>query len=197
MNNVEDALNAIRVVESNSDYQLQQSVKVGDGQDRKLGAYGILQSKWGGFAASMGYTGANWRDTAMQDKMARSKLERDYGELGDWTLAVVSFRFGLGAARAMKEANYMRAADVENAGEKQIGQYMRDIENTVPKTERPVMPAPPSSSQATPQDPTLRRSEDIVRRQLYGLRNQQRLDTEMPSEEESTSAIADGVEEPV
>jgi hypothetical protein len=190
MNTVEDALSAIRTVESDSDYKRQQSVKVGEKRDRKLGAYGILESKWGGFAASMGYTGADWRDPTMQDKMARAKLERDYDELGDWTLAVVSFRFGLGAARAMKEANYFRAADVEMAGEKQIGRYMRDIDKTLPKTDRPVMPTPPSSKPA-PQDPTLRRSEDVVRRHLYGMRNQQRLDK--PVEEESP----DVVEEPV
>jgi len=188
MNTVEDALNAIRVVESNSDYQLQQEVKVGETRDRKVGAYGILQSKWGQFASAMGYTGANWRDPAMQDRMARSKLERDYEELGDWNLAVVSFRFGLGAARSMKDANYFRAADVENAGQEQIGQYMRDIQNTVPKTERAVM-APPPSSQPAAKDPALRRSEDIVRRHLYGLRNQQRMDTEVVEEEEDTPAV--------
>jgi len=172
MESINQALSAVRMMESNGNYRAQQSVRV-DGQvDRKVGAYGILESRWAGLAQSLGYDGARWQDRNMQDIIAREKLERDYKELGNWELSVLSFRYGMPLAKAMRDRGYTEPKDVELAGYKDAARYMRNVRR-YQKEEFPVEGKLAQSSSGTVSDanPTRKRSENIVRSMLVSMRD--------------------------
>jgi hypothetical protein len=183
MNTIEEALQALRVVESNGTYTRQQRVRVGGSEDTKLGAYGILKSKWQALAAASGYAGANWRDPQAQDSIARKKLERDYEELGSWDMAALAFRYGTQAARALSNVGYIEPKSVEDAGYPKMGAYMRALREQSPQPNMSVegqlnSPSGKVTRSASPSD---KRSEDIIRQHLRSLLNAQ----------QSASAIAD------
>ena len=172
MESINQALSAVRMMESNGNYRAQQSVRV-DGQvDRKVGAYGILESRWAGLTQSLGYDGARWQDRNMQDIIAREKLERDYKELGNWELSVLSFRYGMPLAKAMRDRGYTEPKDVELAGYKDAARYMRNVRR-YQKEEFPVEGKLAQSSSGTVSDanPTRKRSENIVRSMLVSMRD--------------------------
>lgn len=172
MESINQALSAVRMMESNGNYHAQRRVHV-DGQvDRKVGAYGILESRWAGLTQSLGYDGARWQDRNMQDIIAREKLERDYKELGNWELAVLSFRYGMPLAKAMSNRGYTEPKDVELAGYKDAARYMRNVRR-YQKEEFPVEGKLTQSSSGTVSDanPTRKRSENIVRSMLVSMRD--------------------------
>lgn len=172
MNDLESTAAAIRIVESEEDYHRVQQAKVGAEIDRKLGAYGILQSKWDTLAEAAGYAGASWESKSMQDAIARQKLERDYEELGDWTLAAVAFRYGTPVARRLKDQGVNDAAGVSHAGHQQIGDYLKALRSSSPQPNLSVVgratgsPKPASSARKA--------SERVVRNHLIAMRDQQR-----------------------
>lgn len=190
MNNIEEALQSIRTVESDGNYTRQQRVRVGGSEDTKVGAYGILESKWQRLAEVQGYAGANWRDPRAQDSIVRAKLQRDYEELGSWTMAALAFRYGTQAARALSNAGYIEPKDIEDAGQVKMGEYMRSLRDVTPATNMRVegqleLPARSAAKNASPAN---KRAEDIVRQQLRALHNAQKRnpspigDTEMEGE---------------
>ena len=180
MKDLESAAYAIRQMESANDYTRQQDIRVNGQNDRKVGAYGILESKWDALTVSLGYTGANWQDRKAQDVIAKEKLKRDYEALGSWELAVIAFRYGRAIANQFKEQGILQPKDMENAGYKGIGRYLRDTRRGVSDPERPIEGALPTMTPpngVTPRAqpaPDLKRSEDIVRNRLVGMRDQQR-----------------------
>ena len=202
MNSIEEALEAVRLAESQKNYAYQQRVKIGGEVDTKLGAYGILKSKWVGLTQAAGYAGADWRDPRAQDSIARAKLQKDYDELGSWEMAALAFRYGSRAARGMMDAGYIEPKSIEDAGYKGMGQYLRTIRSQTP-------PPEPMSVEGTlnPQQemkkasPDGTRAENIIRQHLRTMLNAQNKVAESTSAtaegDESTSAIAETVEEPV
>jgi hypothetical protein len=174
MENIDQALSSLRLMESNGNYHKQQSVRVDGVMDRKVGAYGIMESRWSTLTSDLGYTGARWQDRKMQDIVAREKLERDYRTLGSWELAVVSFRYGMPMARGMMDNSLTEPRDIELAGYPKVASYMRDVRR-YQKNEHPVEGKLPQSG--IPEDrpnPTLKRSEDVIRRRLVSMRNAER-----------------------
>ena len=175
MDNIEQARQAIRMMESNGSYNKQQDILIDGTRQRKVGAYGILESRWGVLASSLGYTNARWQDPKMQDLIATEKLTRAYEELGTWDLAVMSFRFGSPVARQMSEQGYTQPLDAEIDGNKEISDYMRAV-NRMVKTDVKVsgrMEKPQVEGQEKP-SPALSKSQNIVKRTLVGMRNAQR-----------------------
>ena len=178
MKDLESAAHAIRRMESAEDYERQQGIRANGQNDNKVGAYGILESKWDGLAVSLGYTGARWQDRKAQDVIAKEKLLRDYKALESWDLAVVSFRYGRAVADHFKEQGITEPKDMENAGYKGVGRYLRDTRRGVQDPERSIegsLPSPTNEpSPRTQPAPQRKKSEDIVRGRILGMRDQQR-----------------------
>jgi hypothetical protein len=178
MKDLESAAYAIRRMESGDDYTRQQDIRANGQKDRKVGAYGLLESVWDGLAVSLGYTGARWQDPKAQDVIAKEKLSRDYKALGSWDLAVVSFRYGRAIADHFKRTGVLEPKDMENAGYKGVGKYLRDTRRGVSDPERRIegsLPTPPDGKPVRTQPPPQRKkSEDIVRSRIIGMRDQQR-----------------------
>lgn len=189
MNNIDEALLALRTVESDNNYNRQQRVRVGGSEDTKLGAYGILKSKWGRLTEVNGYAGADWRDPRAQESVVRAKLQRDYEELGSWSMAALAFRYGTQAARALSDAGYLEPKAIEEAGQVKMGEYMRSLRDVTPNTEMQVQGqlTQDTSGEAKNASPTNKRAEDIVRQQLRALHNAQK---------RNPSPIGDTVDEP-
>jgi hypothetical protein len=172
MSDLESTAKAIRKVESDENYEYQQNAKVGSTYDRKVGAYGILQSRWEQLADAAGYSGAAWQSREVQDAIARQKLQRDYEELGDWTLAAVAFRYGTPVARKLKQQGVNDAAGVSHAGHKQIGTYLRALRKSSPQTDLSVVGRATGAPKAAP--PARKQAERVVRNHLVAIRDQQR-----------------------
>lgn len=196
MENINDAAAAIRSVESSGDYQRQQRVRVNGQVDTKVGAYGLLESRFRSLATDLGYANANWQDRKMQDIIAKEKLTRDYKALGSWELAVVAFRFGQPVAQQFREMGYSEPKDIELAGYPDISTYVRTIRDNGSAREQPVsgrLPEGPGPLAKKGPTPTRRRAEDIVRNQLVTQRNanRARAKTLAAETEESVSPIGD------
>lgn len=175
MDSKETALNAIRVVESDNQYGYQRAVKVGGTRDRKVGAYGVLESKWPAIAETLGYGGADWRDPQVQDTLVGELLEMHYKELGSWELAAVALRFGGKAARGLKDRGYIEPQSVSQAGFSGVADHMRALRSNTPAPESPVigqMPQPGQENLGT--NPSRVKAESVVRNQVLAMRDSQR-----------------------
>ena len=173
MNNVEETAASVRMVESDDDYRYQQDVSVGGENGQRLGAYGILASRWNELADAAGIGGATWTDRGAQDRIAREKLTRSYEALGDWTMAAVSFRYGLNIAQALTDRGATDPVSVAHAGYEDIANYMRALRDGIPQPESPVT-GTLQSTKTQKTNPKRKRADDIIRKQLVGLRNAQR-----------------------
>jgi hypothetical protein len=193
MEDVDQIAAAIRKVESADDYRHQVVADIGGKPVRKIGAYGIRQDRWVELTQAAALAGADWNDRAAQDAIARRKLMHDYEQLGDWALVGVAFRFGLNAAVALRDAGYTNPGSIEKAGYPEIATYMRALKDGQPMPDQPVTgKLNTKTTTADAPNPTATRAQDIVRRQLYALRNRQRK-AQPPVDE---SAIADTQPEP-
>jgi hypothetical protein len=196
IDNITNAAAAIRSVESSGDYQRQQRVRVNGQVDNKVGAYGLLESRFRTLATDLGYANANWRDRKMQDMIAKEKLTRDYKALGSWDLAVVAFRYGQPVAQQFKQKGYSAPKDVELAGYPEISNYMRTIEANGSARNLPVsgrLPDGPGPLAKKGPNPTRRRSEDIIRNQLVQQRDadRARAKTQTVADEEVSPQVGD------
>lgn len=188
MDTVEQAQQSIRTVESRGNYTHQQGVTVQGQRDRKVGAYGILESKWEGLVDSLGYQGARWDDRKMQDVVAREALTRYHTSLGSWELAVVAFRFGLPVARKLQKDGYTEPQDIEASGYPGVATYMRSVRRNEPKTQQPVegsIPVPEEINMPPKKTPALNKAEGIIRDKLVFMRDAQRKQDKAVMEEES------------
>jgi len=174
MDGAEATLNAIRAVESGEDYNFQRAVSVGGERDRKVGAYGVLESKWPAVAESLGYAGADWRDPTVQDNIMRRLLERHYEQLGSWELAATALRFGGKTARALSENGYIEPQAIGQAGLENVAQYMRDLRTRTPKMDSPVAGNLSPEPNQLGTSPNRVRSENIVRKNIVAMRDAQR-----------------------
>lgn len=192
MNDADTTVDAIGIVESGDDPNYQQDVVVGGQSDRKLGRYGILQSRWSGLTEAFGYPGGRWHDPALQRQVARRVIEGAYQELGDWTLSSVAFRFGMPVARRLAEAGAVTPADIEAAGYTDIGQYVRALHRSEPAVRMRVSGRHPTTAKPQTVAPARKRSEDILRQRLIGMRNveRNRLANAKPTEGE----VSDGLD---
>jgi hypothetical protein len=128
----------------------------------------------------------------MQDIVAREKLERDYKELGDWELAVLSFRYGMPLAQAMRDRGYTEPKDVELAGYKGAAKYMRNVRR-YQKEELPVEGKLTQSSSGTVSDanPMRKRSENVIRSMLISMRDTEKGRSGVSGSDEAPSAVTD------
>jgi len=198
MDSKEAALSSIRIVESNGQYGYQRAVKVGGTRDRKVGAYGVLESKWPAIADRLGYGGANWRDPQVQDTIIGELLETHYKELGSWELAAVALRFGGKAARGLKAQGYIEPQSVNQAGFSGIADHMRALRGNTPQPESPVIGQMPQEGQENlGTNPSRVKAESVVRNQVLAMRDSQRksVAAELATEEEVLDGGDSGVQQ--
>lgn len=88
-------MEAIRGIESSGDYT---ATGPPGSYGVARGAYQILDSNWGGWAAEAGVGGANWKDPAAQDTVAAYKMNQYYEKYGDWRLVAAAWFAGSGTA---------------------------------------------------------------------------------------------------
>ena len=178
MPEIEDArtatMNAIRQVESQGNYGFQRSVRVGPNTDRKVGAYGIMESKWAQIADTLGYSGADWRDPHIQDSIISDLIQRHYKELGSWELAAVALRFGGQVARALNDKGFTEPSAMEQAGLEDIGQYVRDIRSRTPRMDSPVAGNLSTEPNQLTRSPQTQQAKNIMRTQVIAMRDAQR-----------------------
>ncbi len=95
------ALASLRRTESGSprgNYGLRQPREPGG---IPVGAYGILDNNWQTWAQAAGMPGADVRSQVAQDRVAATKLQRDYDRYGSWEMALVAWYAGNAAADAV------------------------------------------------------------------------------------------------
>lgn len=63
---------------------------------RALGAYQIMSDFWDDWAKEAGYAGASWRDPAVQDAVARYKMDQYFAAYGRWDAVAVAWFAGPG-----------------------------------------------------------------------------------------------------
>lgn len=174
MNDIDAAASGIRAVESRGDYRYQQDFTADGARDRKVGAYGIVQSKWPTLTESLGYRGAQWQDPKMQDVIAKEALKRHYEQLGSWELAVVAFRFGSPVAQFLKESGYTEPESMESSGYGNVANYVRSVRRSETRIEQPVEGRLKPPEQDPTKSPQLDRAQSIIRDRLVGMRNANR-----------------------
>ncbi len=175
MRDINETAQAIRMAESEDNYQYQQSVDIAGTPSFRLGAYGIIDSRWEQLAEAAGIKGADWNDRKAQDLVARRKLQDGYNKFGDWSMAAVSFRFGDNAANALTERGMTDPGAIEAAGYKDIANYLRSVRQGQPMPEHPVsgqLRAQGGTQQKT--SPTRRRADEIIRKQLISMSKAER-----------------------
>lgn len=202
MDSKEAALSGIRIVESGGQYGYQRAVKVGGTRDRKVGAYGVLESKWPVIAETLGYQGADWRDPQVQDTLVGELLEMHYRELGSWELAAVAIRFGGKAARGLKNKGYIEPQSVSQAGFSGIADHMRALRSSTPQLDSPVIgEMPQKGTESLGTNPSRVKAESVVRNQVLAMRDSQRksmaaeAETELAAEEEVLDGGDSGVQQ--
>lgn len=97
---VDDFMVALRNQESSDNYE--QIGPTHPEYGRMLGAYQISEANWGNWSRAAGIPGANWRDPAAQDRVARHQLRYYFDKYGDWGLVAAAWFGGEGAANAMQ-----------------------------------------------------------------------------------------------
>ena len=91
---------AIRALESSDNYGAVGPTHPQYG--RALGAYQIMEANWASWAKSAGIPGADWRDPAAQDKVARHQMLRYFNTYGSWDLVAIAWFAGPGNAAKAK-----------------------------------------------------------------------------------------------
>ena len=192
MTDIDVVARALRSAESGDDYRHQQLASISGERFRKVGAYGIVDKRWTELAEAAGYAGADWRDPAIQDSIAKQKLQRDFDTYGSWEAAIIAFRFGAQAAKAHVD-------HVAHPGSKDVNDYMRSVMTRTKDTESGVIGK--VRKEEPEQTQNLGRAQTVIRDQLVTMRDSQRKRTaqteaeEEPTQEEpivETGVIEDG-----
>lgn len=80
-----------------------QAVGVATKHGRALGGYGIMSDFWSEWAEEAGIPGADWRDPAAQDHVAKYKMAEYYKRYGDWASVAAAWIGGPGGAAEFRK----------------------------------------------------------------------------------------------
>lgn len=129
---LEDFMGAIRRLESGGNYLAQGPVQPNG--NRALGAYQIMQSNWSAWANEAGIPGADWRDPAAQDRIARYKMRQYYQRFQSWELVAVAWFAGPGrAATAMKEGSLASVGGLKDSLGTSVSGYVDKVMGYMPR----------------------------------------------------------------
>ena len=196
---IDSFMAAIRMQETGTyegDYIAQGSMQ---GGDRSIGAYGIMSQNWKAYAAAAGIPGANWRDPAAQDIVARAKMEADFQRYGSWSLVAVAWYSGNAAADRVVEMSGGKVTDshirkalgdniadyAQQASDKggKISQSEWGMSNGTPDLMPEVTLTTPGMTRDRPQQAS-GAAADMVRSRLQQLANVPSPEMDAPIEEE-------------
>lgn len=97
--------------------------------NRALGAYQIMSHIWDGWAVNAGIAGANWRDPAAQDRVARYQMKKYYDQYQNWELVAVAWYAGGSRATSVLNRYGSNATNAEIANV--VGSSIADYANKV------------------------------------------------------------------
>ena len=175
---VRAVMEGLRKTESNDDYAFQQRINSAEGYDYKVGAYGIVLSRWEGMAAAAGYPGADWRDRTAQDAVVSRRVTNDidrfsiqYPDTVDdvGVLASVSFKYGASLASNMAERGITTVDKMKGvSGLEPVIEYVNGLD-TGEVVQQPSMVREPQKKTET-----LTIAEDRIRETLVTMRDRDR-----------------------
>ena len=94
----------------------------------KTGAYGAYQflpgDDWEWYSTTAGYPGADIKDPAVQDAVARYWFNRNYNDLGSWELAAIAHFAGRTTAFKAKENGIESVINLKDATGTNVGTYV-------------------------------------------------------------------------
>ena len=94
----------------------------------KTGAYGAYQflqgDDWEWYSTTAGYPGADIKDPAVQDAVARYWFNRNYNDLGSWELAAIAHFAGRTTAFTAKENGIESVINLKDATGTNVGTYI-------------------------------------------------------------------------
>lgn len=97
--------------------------------NRALGAYQIMSHIWDGWAVNAGIGGANWRDPAAQDRVARYQMKKYYDQYQNWQLVAVAWYAGGSRATSVLNRYGSGATNAQIANV--VGSSIADYANKV------------------------------------------------------------------
>ena len=134
-------LEALKMQESSGNYQAQHTPEVITDivtgkkiRVQAVGAYGILDINWNGtktqksWAEQAGYKGADWHDPAVQDAVARYKVQEYFNKYGSWDAVSVAWFAGAGNANELVNNGTINY-DLADANGQTIKDYVNEMNN--------------------------------------------------------------------
>lgn len=171
-------LQALKMQESSGNYQAKHKpsiiTDIVTGKKirvQAIGAYGILDINWNGtktqksWAEQAGYKGADWHDPAVQDAVARYKVQEFFNKFGSWDAVSVAWFAGSETAKDLVETGTIdySKADVNGVD---IKEYVDEM-NTKIGEELMTMEVPmetftlPSTVAGPPTPPVIAKQKDM------------------------------------
>jgi len=171
-------LEALKMQESSGNYQAQHTPEVITDivtgkkiRVQAVGAYGILDINWNGtktqksWAEQAGYKGADWHDPAVQDAVARYKVQEYFNKYGSWDAVSVAWFAGAGNANELVNNGTINY-DLADANGQTIKDYVDEM-NTKIGEELMTMEVPmetftmPSTVKGPPTPPVIAKQKDM------------------------------------
>jgi hypothetical protein len=136
-------LEALKMQESSGNYQAQHTPEVITDivtgkkiRVQAVGAYGILDINWNGtktqksWAEQAGYKGADWHDPAVQDAVARYKVQEYFNKYGSWDAVSVAWFAGAGNANELVNNGTINY-DLADANGQTIKNYVDEMNTKI------------------------------------------------------------------
>jgi len=130
-------LSALRERESSGNYQVLHAVSVIEDlatgkpiRVQGLGAYGILDINWGGWAKEAGMEGADWHDPVAQDTVAKFKVQQYFNKYNSWDAVSVAWFAGPRKADTLTEGGTINFNESDNQG-LSVREYVDSMNNLV------------------------------------------------------------------
>jgi len=173
-------LEALKMQESSGNYQAKHEpsiiTDIVTGKKirvQAIGAYGILDINWNGtktqqsWAEQAGYKGADWHDPAVQDAVAKYKVQEFFNKFGSWDAVSVAWFAGSETAKDLVEKgtiNYSKA-DVNGVNIKEYVDEMNiKIGEELMKMKVPMETFTlPSTVKGPPTPPVIAKQKDMQR----------------------------------
>lgn len=96
--------------------------------ERAYGAYQIMPGNWSAWAAEAGIPGADMRDKAAQDRVAKYKFTQYYNKYQDWGLVAIAWFAGGGRADTAMKNGVGAVAGIKDANGYSVADYYRDTQ---------------------------------------------------------------------
>tara|TARA_A100000172_G_C3035870_1_gene108483 strand:- start:664 stop:1272 length:609 start_codon:yes stop_codon:yes gene_type:complete len=96
----------------------------GNSESGAYGAYQFVPKWWDWYSTQAGYPGADIKDPAVQDAVAKYWFNKNYNDLGSWELAAVAHFAGRTTAFKAKENGFDSIKNIKDSTGTTIEQYV-------------------------------------------------------------------------